>query len=91
MTAPQEIGQACQSALAALAPGQSPEQAQLAFSEATAQLDAALGATASLPGIADLRDAFVSAGQSLTSGLGAPAVDSSRLALDAACSVFTSQ
>ena len=86
--APAQIGQACDSALAALAAGQPSAEAKAALDEATAQLDAALGGAASLPGIAELREAFVSAGESLASGADAPATKATRIALDAACSAF---
>ncbi|MDO8309837.1 MAG: hypothetical protein Q7V58_15965 [Actinomycetota bacterium] len=88
MGAPERIGQACDTAVAALAPGQPAGEARAALDEATAQLDAALGAAAGLPGISDLREAFVSAGAALSSGVDATATEASRAALAAACAAF---
>ncbi|MHB1165665.1 MAG: hypothetical protein ACYC3K_10600 [Candidatus Nanopelagicales bacterium] len=89
--APAQIGQACDSALAALAPGRPAAEAKAAFDEATAQLDAALGVAASLPGISGLRQAFGSAGEALASGADATATAASRTALTAACAAFPLQ
>ncbi|MDP1878883.1 MAG: hypothetical protein Q8M17_15140 [Actinomycetota bacterium] len=88
MDAPERIGQACDTALAALAPGQPVGEAKAALDEATAQLDAALGAASSLPGISDLREAFVSAGATLASGVDATATEAARSALASACAAI---
>ena len=89
LQAPEQIGKACESAVAALAPGQSAASARAGLDAATEQLDAALGGAASLPGIADLRGAFVSAGEALGSGVDSPAGEAARAALEAACATVS--
>ena len=54
-------------------------------------LDSALGGAASLPGISDLRDAFVAAAESLTSGVDAASTEAARNAVSTACAAFTGQ
>jgi hypothetical protein len=88
LDAPAQIGAACDSALGALASGQPPDQARAAMDGALAELDQALGAAGSLPGVAQLRDAFVAAAESLAGDAAGAA--SARSAVAAACSPFTS-
>lgn len=84
---PAQIGAACASALAALSSGQTPDQAQAAMDGALAELDQALGSAGSLPGIAQLRDAFVAAADSLAGNTAG--VEAARPAVTAACAPFT--
>jgi uncharacterized protein YceK len=91
LQAPQQIGAACESAVAALAPGLPAAEARAALDESTALLDAALGGAASLPGISDVRDAFVSAAESLTSGVDSASTEAARSAVSTACAAFTGQ
>jgi uncharacterized protein YceK len=91
LQAPQQIGAACESALAALAPGLPAAEARAALDESTSLLDSALGGAASLPGISDVRDAFVSAAESLTSGVDSASTDAARSAVSTACAAFTGQ
>lgn len=88
LDAPAQIGAACESALGALASGQPPDEARAAMDGALAELDQALGAAGSLPGVAQLRDAFVAAAESLAGDAAGAA--SARSAVAAACSPFTS-
>lgn len=87
LDAPAQIAAACDSALAALASGQTPAEAQAAMDGALAELDQALGSAGSLPGIAQLRDAFVAAADSLAGD--AAGVAAARPAVTTACAPFT--
>lgn len=83
--APEALSQACSTALAGLAPGTPADQAEAALSDATAQLDDALGIAGNLPIVSDLRDAFVGAAQSLLVDTSAAGLTSAREAIDSVC------
>lgn len=87
LNAPAQIGAACDSALAALGSGQPPQEARAAMDGALAELDQALGTAGSLPGVAQLRDAFVAAAESLAGD--AAGAGAARSAVSAACAPFS--
>ena len=87
--APQALSQACETALAGLAPGTPTGEAEAALSEATAQLDEALGLAGNLPIVSDLRDALVGAAESLVVDTGAAGLTSAREAIDGVCGALT--
>jgi hypothetical protein len=88
LDAPARIGAACESALAALATGEPPDQARAAMDTALADLDQARGEAGALPGIAQLRDAFVAAAESLAGDAAGAAA--ARSTVETACAPFTS-
>jgi hypothetical protein len=87
--APQQIALACDTALAALAPGSSVVDAEAAMREATAQLDQAIGDAAAIPGVTAVRDAFVGALESLGSQTDTAASQSARETVTTACGLFS--
>lgn len=64
-SAPEAISQACRTALAGTIPGTPIDEAEAALTQATAEVDAALGLAGSLPVVSDLRDAMVDATQAV--------------------------
>jgi hypothetical protein len=64
-TAPEAISQACRTALDGTLPGTPIDEAEAALTQATAEVDAALGLAGSLPVVSDLRDAMVDATQAV--------------------------
>jgi hypothetical protein len=89
LEAPQRIAGACADAVTALEPGTPAADAQEAMRGALAQLDEALGDAAAIPGVADVREAFVSAVESLGTQADTTATQASREAITAACAIVT--
>jgi hypothetical protein len=86
--APQGIAEACENALAGLAPGTPLPVAQAAVDDALTQVDAALGPTATLPIVGDLRDVLASAAESLVTDSGSATLAAARESIQGACSVI---
>ena len=84
-SAPEAISQACRTALAGTLPGTPIDEAEAALTQATAEVDAALGLAGSLPVVSDLRDAMVDATQSLMVDSSAASVESARESLVSLC------
>jgi len=83
--APEAISQACQTALAGTEPGTPIDDAQAALTEATAEIDAALGLAGNLPVVADLRDAMVDATQAVLLDGSAATLASARQSILSLC------
>jgi hypothetical protein len=83
--APEAIGEACRTALDGTLPGTPIEEAQAALTEATAEVDAALGLAGSLPVVSDLRDTLVESTQSLLADGSATTLGSARDSIVGLC------
>jgi hypothetical protein len=86
-SAPEAISQACRTALDGTVPGTPVDEAQAALTQATAEVDAALGLAGTLPVVSDLRDAMVDATQAVLANGSAATVDSARESILSLCDV----
>lgn len=84
-SAPEAIGQACRTALDGTVPGTPVDAAEAALTEATAEVDAALGLAGSLPVVSDLRDAMVDATQAVLLDGSAATLQSARESILSLC------
>lgn len=84
-SAPEAISQACRTALEGTVPGTPVDEAQEALTQATAEVDAALGLAGSLPVVSDLRDAMVDATQAVLADGSAATVESARESILSLC------
>jgi len=82
---PEVIGQACRTALAGTLPGTPIDEARAALTEATAEVDAALGLAGALPVVSDLRDAMVDASQAVLLDGSAATLESARESIVGLC------
>jgi hypothetical protein len=83
--APDANGEACRTALEGTVPGTPIDEAQAALTEATAEVDAALGLAGSLPVVSDLRDTMVNAAESLLADSSAASLASARDSIVGVC------
>lgn len=84
-SAPEAISQACRTALDGTVPGTPVDEAEAALTQATAEVDAALGLAGSLPVVSDLRDAMVDATQAVLSDGSAATLESARESILSLC------
>lgn len=86
-SAPEAITRACETALAGTVPGTPIDEARAALTQATAEVDAALGLAGSLPIVSDLRDALAGGAESLLVDGGAATLASARQSIAGLCSL----
>lgn len=84
-SAPEAISQACRTALDGTVPGTPIDEAEVALTQATAEVDAALGLAGNLPVVSDLRDAMVDATQAVLADGSAATLRSARESILSIC------
>jgi hypothetical protein len=84
-SAPQAISEACRTALDGTLPGTPIDEAEAALTQATAEVDAALGLAGSIPVVADLRDAMADAAQAVLLDGSAATLKSARESIVGLC------
>ena len=86
-TAPEAVSQACRTALDGTLPGTPLDEAEAALTEATAEVDEALGLAGSLPIVSDLRDVMVDATQAVLRDGSAATLKSARESILGLCNL----